>query len=900
MEIDCNILKLSGLEPLIITKASNFTNIGERTNVTGSKVFLKMIKEDRYEDALSVAMDQVRGGAQVLDVNMDEGMIDGEKAMVKFLNLIASEPEIARIPIMIDSSKWEIIEAGLKCVQGKSIVNSISLKSGEEDFIRQAKLIKKYGAATVVMAFDEDGQADSYERRIEICERSYRVLVDKVKFNPNDIIFDPNIFPVATGMEEHRNNAIDFFRATKWIRTNLPGAHVSGGVSNVSFSFRGNNIVREAMHSAFLYHAIKEGMDMGIVNPAMLEVYDDIDKVLLERVEDVLLNRRDDATERLLEFSETVKGSAKKKEEDLSWRNQPVNERLKHALVKGIVDYIEADTEECRLQFDKPLSVIEGPLMDGMNVVGDLFGAGKMFLPQVVKSARVMKKSVAYLLPFIEASKQAGDSNKNGKILLATVKGDVHDIGKNIVGVVLACNNFEIIDLGVMVPCDKILDAAEKENADIIGLSGLITPSLDEMVFVAKEMKRRGMKQPLLIGGATTSKIHTAVKIEPNYNQATVHVLDASRSVPVASSLLNPANKEKFEAEIRAEYEMMRERHKSKQVIKDYLKIEDARKNKVKLDWENYTPPTPTFVGVKVFDNYDLAELREYLDWTPFFSTWELHGKYPNILEDKIVGVEATKVFNDANIMLDKIIAEKWITAKGVIGFFEANANNEDDIELQNINNPEVLTDKRKTVLHHLRQQNKKGEGLPNYCLSDYIAPKETGKKDYIGGFAVTTGIGIEKWIKHFQDTHDDYNKIMIASLADRLAEAFAERMHERVRKEFWKYDTAEVLSNEDLIKEKYKGIRPAPGYPACPDHTEKPMLFKLLDAEKNAGIILTESNAMYPASSVSGWYFSHPDSKYFGVGKIAKDQLEDYAKRKNMQTEDMERWLQSVLNYDV
>ena len=900
MEIDCNILKLSGLEPLIITKASNFTNIGERTNVTGSKVFLKMIKEDRYEDALSVAMDQVRGGAQVLDVNMDEGMIDGEKAMVKFLNLIASEPEIARIPIMIDSSKWEIIEAGLKCVQGKSIVNSISLKSGEEDFIRQAKLIKKYGAATVVMAFDEDGQADSYERRIEICERSYRVLVDKVKFNPNDIIFDPNIFPVATGMEEHRNNAIDFFRATKWIRTNLPGAHVSGGVSNVSFSFRGNNIVREAMHSAFLYHAIKEGMDMGIVNPAMLEVYDDIDKVLLERVEDVLLNRRDDATERLLEFSETVKGSAKKKEEDLSWRNQPVNERLKHALVKGIVDYIEADTEECRLQFDKPLSVIEGPLMDGMNVVGDLFGAGKMFLPQVVKSARVMKKSVAYLLPFIEASKQAGDSNKNGKILLATVKGDVHDIGKNIVGVVLACNNFEIIDLGVMVPCDKILDAAEKENADIIGLSGLITPSLDEMVFVAKEMKRRGMKQPLLIGGATTSKIHTAVKIEPNYNQATVHVLDASRSVPVASSLLNPTNKEKFEAEIRAEYEMMRERHKSKQVIKDYLKIEDARKNKVKLDWENYTPPTPTFIGVKVFDNYDLAELREYLDWTPFFSTWELHGKYPNILEDKIVGVEATKVFNDANIMLDKIIAEKWITAKGVIGFFEANANNEDDIELQNINNPEVLTDKRKTVLHHLRQQNKKGEGLPNYCLSDYIAPKETGKKDYIGGFAVTTGIGIEKWIKHFQDTHDDYNKIMIASLADRLAEAFAERMHERVRKEFWKYDTTEVLSNEDLIKEKYKGIRPAPGYPACPDHTEKPMLFKLLDAEKNASIILTESNAMYPASSVSGWYFSHPDSKYFGVGKIAKDQLEDYAKRKNMQTEDMERWLQSVLNYDV
>ena len=899
MEIDCSVLKLSGLEPLIVTKASNFINIGERTNVTGSKVFLKMIKEERFEDALSVAMDQVRGGAQVLDVNMDEGMIDGEKAMVKFLNLIASEPEIAKIPIMIDSSKWEIIEAGLKCVQGKSIVNSISLKGGEEEFIRQAKLIKKYGAATVVMAFDEDGQADSYERRIEICERSYRVLVDKVKFNPNDIIFDPNIFPVATGMEEHRNNAMDFFRATNWIRTNLKGAHVSGGVSNVSFSFRGNNVVREAMHSAFLYHAIKEGMDMGIVNPSMLEVYDDINKELLERVEDVLLNRREDATERLLEFADTVKGTAKKKEEDLSWRNQDVNERLKYALVKGIVDYIEADTEECRLQFDKPLSVIEGPLMDGMNVVGDLFGAGKMFLPQVVKSARVMKKSVAYLLPFIEDSKQAGDSNKNGKILLATVKGDVHDIGKNIVGVVLACNNFDIVDLGVMVPCDKILDAAEKEGADIIGLSGLITPSLDEMVFVAKEMKRRGMKQPLLIGGATTSKIHTAVKIEPNYNQPTVHVLDASRSVPVASSLLNPNNKEKFEAEIKAEYEMMRQRHLSKQVIKDYLTIEDARKNKLQLDWENYTPPKPTFLGVKVFDNYDLNKLRAYLDWTPFFSTWELHGKYPNILEDKMVGTEAKKLFADANALLDKIIAEKWLTARGVIGFFEANSN-VDDIELKDISKEETLTDKRKSVLHHLRQQNKKGEGLPNYCLSDFVAPKESNKQDYIGGFAVTTGIGIEKWIQYFQDTHDDYNKIMLAALADRLAEAFAEHMHERVRKEFWKYDTTESLTNEDLIKEKYKGIRPAPGYPACPNHTEKPMLFKLLEAEKNAGIMLTESNAMYPASSVSGWYFSHPDSKYFGVGKIAKDQLEDYAKRKNMQTEDMERWLQSVLNYDA
>jgi 5-methyltetrahydrofolate--homocysteine methyltransferase len=883
-----NILKLSGLEPLLVTPESNFINIGERTNVTGSKAFLKMIKEERFEDALAVAMDQVRGGAQVLDVNMDEGMIDGTKAMIQFLNLIASEPEISRIPIMIDSSKWEIIEAGLKCVQGKCIVNSISLKGGEEEFIRQAKLIKKYGAATVVMAFDEDGQADSYERRVEICKRSYDILVNLVHFNPNDIIFDPNIFPVATGMDEHRNNALDFFRATKWIRTNLKGAHVSGGVSNVSFSFRGNNIVREAMHTVFLYHAIKEGMDMGIVNPTMIEVYDNIEKGLLERVEDVILNRREDSTERLLEYAETVKGSAKKKEEDLEWRNQPVNERLKHALVKGIIDFIDVDTEECRQQFDKPLSVIEGPLMDGMNVVGDLFGAGKMFLPQVVKSARVMKKSVAYLLPFIEASKQEGESNKQGKILLATVKGDVHDIGKNIVGVVLACNNFEIIDIGVMVPCDKILDIAQKENVDIIGLSGLITPSLDEMVFVAKEMKRRGMKQPLLIGGATTSKIHTAVKIEPNYDQPTIHVLDASRSVPVASSLLNPQNKIKFVADIKAEYEVMRVRHQGKQIAKDYLSIEDARRNKLRLDFTHYTPPKPAFLGTKVFEDYDLAELRKYIDWTPFFSTWELHGKYPNILEDKIVGDEARKLLADANALLDKIIAEKWLTAKAVVGFFEANSN-VDDIEL-----------KDETRLHHLRQQNKKGEGLPNYCLSDFVAPKESGKQDYIGGFAVTTGIGIEKWLKHFEEQHDDYNKIMLAALADRLAEAFAERMHERVRTEFWHYVYNEELSSEELIKEKYQGIRPAPGYPACPDHTEKPMLFKLLDAEKNAGIILTESNAMYPASSVSGWYFSHPDSKYFGIGKIAKDQLEDYAKRKNMQQEEMERWLQSVLNYDV
>jgi 5-methyltetrahydrofolate--homocysteine methyltransferase len=893
------VLKLSGLEPLLIRPDSIFVNIGERTNMTGSKAFLKMIKEERFEDALSVAMDQVRGGAQVLDVNMDEGMIDGEKAMVKFLNLIASEPEISRIPIMIDSSKWEIIEAGLKCIQGKGIVNSISLKGGEEEFVRQAKLIKKYGAATVIMAFDEDGQADSYERRIEICKRSYDIMVNKVMFNPNDIIFDPNIFPVATGMDEHKNNAIDFFRATKWIRTNLHGAHVSGGVSNVSFSFRGNNIVREAMHSAFLYHAIKEGMDMGIVNPTMIEVYDNIEKGLLERVEDVLLNRRDDATERLLEYAETVKGSAKKKEEDLSWRNQSVNERLKYALVKGIVDFIEADTEECRLQYDRPLDVIEGPLMDGMNVVGDLFGAGKMFLPQVVKSARVMKKAVAILLPYIEASKAKGASSKQGKILLATVKGDVHDIGKNIVGVVLGCNNFEIVDLGVMVPCEKILDTAISENVDIIGLSGLITPSLDEMVFVAKEMKRRGMKQPLLIGGATTSKIHTAVKIEPNYDQPTVHVLDASRSVPVASSLLNKDLREQFEKDVTAEYEMMRKRHQGKQVAKDYISIDEARRNKLQLDWANYNPPKPSFTGIKVFEEYDLSELRKYIDWTPFFSTWELHGKYPTILEDKIVGSEAKKVFDDANDLLDKIIAEKWLTAKGVIGFFNANSIS-DDIELKNIEDPLLINKDKKTILHHLRQQNKKGEKLPNYCLSDFIAPKESNKEDHIGAFAVTAGIGIEKWIKHFQDTHDDYNKIMLAALADRLAEAFAERMHERVRKEFWGYAKSETLSNEELVKEKYQGIRPAPGYPACPDHTEKPMLFKLLDAEKKAGITLTESNAMYPASSVSGWYFSHPDSKYFGIGKIAKDQVEDYAKRKNMKAEEIERWLQSVLNYDA
>lgn len=889
MEIDCTTLKLSGLEPLIVNKASNFINIGERTNVTGSKAFLKMIKEERYEDALSVALDQVRGGAQVLDVNMDEGMIDGVQAMVTFLNLIASEPDIARIPVMIDSSKWEIIEAGLKCVQGKSIVNSISLKAGEEEFIRQAKLIKKYGAATVVMAFDEEGQADSYNRRIEICKRSYDILVDVVKFNPNDIIFDPNIFPVATGMEEHRNNALDFFNATKWIRENLKGAHVSGGVSNVSFSFRGNNIVREAMHSAFLYHGIKNGMDMGIVNPTMLEVYDDIDKELLERVEDVLLNRREDATERLLEFADTVKGVAKKKEEDLTWRNQTVQERLKYALVKGLIEYIDEDIEECRHLYERPLHVIEGPLMDGMNVVGDLFGSGKMFLPQVVKSARVMKKAVAYLQPFIEQEQQGG-TQKLGKILLATVKGDVHDIGKNIVGVVLACNNFEIIDLGVMVPTEKILDEAQKQNVDIIGLSGLITPSLDEMVDVAKEMERRGMKTPLLIGGATTSKLHTAVKIEQNYSAATIHVLDASRSVPIATQLMNTNDAIKLAKEIKTEYEEIRQRHLNKSTTKDYINIEEARKNKTPINWTNYTPPKPTFLGTKVFDNYDLAELRRYIDWTPFFQTWELHGKYPSILEDKIVGHEAKKLYNDANLMLDKIITEKWLKANAVVGFFKANTINDDDIE--------IVAESKIKVLHHLRQQNKKAEGLPNICLADFIAPIQTQQQDYIGAFAVTTGIGIEAKVKEFEDNFDDYSAIMLKALADRLAEALAERMHERTRKEFWAYDKSEQLTNDELIKEKYTGIRPAPGYPACPDHTEKTTLFEILDVKNNTGITLTESMAMYPTAAVSGWYFSHPESKYFGIGKITKDQVADYAKRKQMPLDKMERWLGSILAY--
>ncbi len=878
---------------MIITKASNFVNIGERTNVTGSKKFLRLIKEGDFDEALSVARHQVEGGAQVIDINMDEGMLDSEEAMVKFLNLIAAEPDICRIPIMIDSSKWSVIEAGLKCVQGKAIVNSISMKEGEEEFIRQAKLVRRYGAATIVMAFDEKGQADTYERRIDICKRAYDILVDQVNFPPEDIIFDPNIFPVATGIPEHNNYAVDFFRATKWIRENLPGAHVSGGVSNVSFSFRGNNPVREAMHSAFLYHAIKDGMDMGIVNPAMLEIYDDIPKDLLERVEDVLLNRRDDATERLLEFAETFVGEGKKRVVDNSWREEHVNKRLEHALVKGIVDYIVEDVEEARQQHARPLHVIEGPLMDGMNVVGDLFGAGKMFLPQVVKSARVMKKAVAYLLPYLEADKQEGESSSAGKILLATVKGDVHDIGKNIVGVVLGCNNYEIVDIGVMVPPEKILEAAREHEVDVIGLSGLITPSLDEMVHMAKELERGGFDVPLLIGGATTSKIHTAVKIEQHYTKAqTVHVLDASRSVPVVESLLGD-KKENFVKNVRAEYEEMRVRHASQRSAKTYLPYEQAKANKVEIDWENTEVIKPGFLGVKAFDDYSLEELTNYIDWTPFFQTWELAGRYPAILKDNVVGEEATKLYADAKVMLKRIVDEKWLQAKAVIGFYPANSTG-DDIEVYTDETRKELV----TTLHHIRQQNKKAKDLPNFCLSDFVAPKESENTDYIGAFAVTAGLNIDARVKAFEEDHDDYNSILLKALADRLAEAFAERMHERVRKEFWGYQPEEALANDELIKEKYQGIRPAPGYPACPDHTEKGMLWELLNAEEHTGITLTESYAMFPTASVSGWYFANPSSRYFGIGKIGKDQVEDYASRKGMDFNTAERWLAPVLNY--
>jgi len=878
-------LVLSGLEPLIITPDSVFVNIGERTNVTGSRKFLRLIKEEKYEEALSIAKEQVEGGAQIIDINMDEGMLDGEYAMTKFLNLIAAEPDISRVPIMIDSSKWDIIEAGLKVVQGKSVVNSISLKEGEEQFIHHAKLIKRYGAAAIIMAFDETGQADNYERRIEICQRSYDILVNKVGFPPQDIIFDLNIFPVATGMEEHRLNALDFFRGTKWVRENLPHAHISGGVSNVSFSFRGNDTVREAMHSVFLYHAIQHGMTMGIVNPEMLSIYDEIPKDLLERVEDVILNRRDDATERLLDFAENVKGDVKSNEKAIQeWRSGTIQERLTHSLVKGVDEFILLDIEEARLAATKPIEVIEINLMTGMNVVGDLFGSGKMFLPQVVKSARVMKKAVAYLLPFIEESKQVGDKQGNGKILMATVKGDVHDIGKNIVSVVLACNNYEIIDLGVMVAPEKIIAAAIEHNVDIIGLSGLITPSLDEMVFLAKELDKKGLKIPIMIGGATTSRAHTAVKIAPQYRETVIHVNDASRAVTVAGNLLNSENKI-YASDIRAEYDAFRETFLNRSRDKNFLTIEQARKNKLQLDWESYNPVKPNVIGEQVIE-VDLDVLVPYIDWTPFFRTWELFGKYPAILTDEVVGEQAMSVFSDAQEMLEVILKEKKLSAKGIYGIFPANQVNDDDIELR---------DESGKVLEKfltLRQQSQKTKGAPNIALSDFIAPKDSGKIDYMGAFCVTTGFGVDEWAAEFEKDLDDYNSIMVKALADRFAEAFAEYLHEKIRKEIWGYSADEALTSEGMIAEDYEGIRPAPGYPACPDHLEKPTIWKLLNVEQEIGVTLTESMAMWPASSVSGYYFGNPESKYFGLGKIKEDQVIDYAKRRSIPTEVATKWL--------
>lgn len=883
-------LKLSGLEPLIITPETNFVNVGERTNVTGSRKFLRLIKEEKYEEALDIARAQVEGGAQIIDVNMDEGMLDGVYAMTKFLNLIAAEPDIARVPVMIDSSKWEIIEAGLKVIQGKGVVNSISLKEGKEAFVHHAKLIKRYGAAVIVMAFDEEGQADTYERRIEICKRSYDILVNEVHFPAEDIIFDPNIFPVATGMEEHKLNALDFFRATKWIRENLPHAHVSGGVSNVSFSFRGNDKVREAMHSAFLYHAIKNGMTMGIVNPEMLEIYDEIDPILLEHVEDVLLNRREDATERLLELAESFKGDAKSAEKAVQeWRNGSVQERLTHSLVKGIDEFIESDVEEARLLCEKPIEVIEIYLMNGMNVVGDLFGSGKMFLPQVVKSARVMKKAVAYLLPFIEAQKD-GKSSSAGKVLMATVKGDVHDIGKNIVSVVLGCNNFEIIDLGVMVPPEKIIQTAVEENVDIIGLSGLITPSLDEMVYVAKELDKLNIKIPIMIGGATTSRAHTAVKIAPEYSGSVVHVNDASRAVTVASNLLQTETKGAYAKNLREEYDQLRVGYLNRSRDKNYLSIEEARINKLQLNWQDFNPVKPNFIGTKTIE-VELNELIDFIDWTPFFSSWELYGKYPAILTDEVVGEQASHLFDDAQKMLNQIVAEKWFTAKGVLGIFPANTVNDDDIAVI----PSAVEGQLSTFdfqLLTLRQQSQKTAGAPNIALADFIAPKESGKQDYIGCFCVTTGFGVDEKATEFEQQLDDYNAILVKALGDRLAEAFAEYLHLKVRTTIWGYATDENLTNQGLINEEYKGIRPAPGYPACPDHLEKPTIWKLLHVEQEIGVKLTESMAMWPAASVSGYYFAHPESKYFGLGKIKDDQIIDYAKRRGISTEEANRWL--------
>ena len=896
-------LRLSGLEPFVLTNDIPFVNVGERTNVTGSARFRKLIKEGNYTAALQVARDQVENGAQVIDVNMDEGLLDSKQAMIEFLNLVASEPDIAKVPVMVDSSKFEVIEAGLKCVQGKPIVNSISMKEGEEKFLHEALIARRHGAAVVVMAFDETGQADTYERKIEICKRAYDLLTTKLDFPPQDIIFDPNIFAIATGLEEHNNYGVDFIEATRWIRQNLPHAHISGGVSNLSFSFRGNEPVREAMHSVFLYYAIKAGMDMGIVNAGQMVIYDDIDPELRNVCEDVILNRDPGASERLLQLAEKFRGQGKQvKEQDLSWREWPVEKRLAHALVNGITEYIEIDTEEARQTVDRPLSVIEGPLMDGMNVVGDLFGSGKMFLPQVVKSARVMKQAVAYLMPFMEEEKERnraaglaeGQRSSAGKIVMATVKGDVHDIGKNIVGIVLQCNNFEVIDLGVMVPANKILETAKNEGADIIGLSGLITPSLDEMVFVASEMERQGFDIPLLIGGATTSRVHTAVKIDPRYRKGpVVHVNDASRAVGVASSLLSSEKRDEYISEVRADYTKIADAHFRAQQNKKRLSLEAARANALKIDWSKATPKKPSFLGVKNFSNYPLAELAEYIDWTPFFQAWELSGRFPAILKDPNVGEVAQSLYNDARKMLDTIIKENWFTANATIGFWPANSDG-DDVTLYS---DEART-KPLATLHTLRQQLEKREGRHNLALSDFIAPKQSGVADYIGAFVVTAGIGEEAITMRFKKANDDYSSIIVKALADRLAEAFAERMHQRVRMELWGYAADETLSNDDLILEKYQGIRPAPGYPAQPDHNEKTTIFKLLDAERNAGVTLTESLAMWPGSSVSGIYYSHPQSEYFGVGKIERDQVEDYAERIGATVADTERSLAPVLNY--
>ena len=877
-------LKLSGLEPLVITPESNFINVGERTNVAGSRKFLRLIKEGNFEEALSIARHQVEGGAQIIDINMDDGLIDGKEAMIKFLNLVIAEPDIARVPIMIDSSKWDIIEAGLQVVQGKCVVNSISLKEGEEEFIRQAKLIRRYGAAVVVMAFDETGQADNYDRRIEIARRSYDILVEKVKFAPEDIIFDLNIFPVATGMDEHRKNATDFIEGTRWVRKNLRHCSVSGGVSNVSFSFRGNNVVREAMHSVFLYHAIQAGMNIGIVNPAILEVYDNIPKDLLERVEDVVLDRRDDATERLLDFAETVKGTAKEKKKDLSWREESLQDRITRALVKGIDEYIVEDVEAARNSVQKPIEVIEGHLMTGMNVVGDLFGSGKMFLPQVVKSARVMKKAVAHLLPYIEEDKDT-ISSSNGKILMATVKGDVHDIGKNIVSVVLACNNYEIIDLGVMVPPEKIIAEAKQHNVDIVGLSGLITPSLDEMVFLAREMHRQDFIVPLLIGGATTSKAHTAVKIDPQYKHAVVHVNDASRAVTVVGDLLQKDRSGKYVEMLKKDYAKFREGFLDRQKTKSYVSLSEARKNRLKIDWDTSEISKPKELGIQVIKNFDLQLLEKYIDWTPFFRSWDLHGRFPKLLKDKVVGEQASELYKDAQQMLKRIYSDKLLEGRAIFGLFEANSVIDDDIE--------ITTASDKIHFRTLRQQGKKAEGRPNLALADFIAPKGSGKKDYMGCFCVSTGFGTAEVATKFESENDDYNSIMIKALADRLAEAFAEYLHEQVRKIHWGYVSNENLSNDELIKEDYKGIRPAPGYPACPDHLEKETIWELLQVKKQIGVELTESLAMWPAASVSGYYFANREGRYFGLGKIKKDQVVDFAQRKNISVEKATKWLQ-------